>query len=311
MARGTVLGEVRPGPAPEEGAPASTSSAPAAGGSGPRLVALFVLNAISQYAGASLAVRAFAAMPAAGVAWIRVLTGAVVLGAWRRPWRGLRGQTAAALLLVVAFGIALAAMNLAFYLAIERLPLGTAVAIEFIGPVLVAAIAARGLRNLTALAVAVGGVATLSRISLSGSPVGVVFAITAGLLWALYIVLAHQVARRGLGTTGLAAAMAAGAVAIAPLAAAPAVESADHGAVVLLAIGAGLLSSVVPYALDQVLLRRLSRGAFALLLSLLPATATVMGLLLLRQVPQPLELLGIGLVVVAVILRTPEAAPLG
>ena len=281
------------------------------GGTAPHLVALFVVNAISQYAGASLAVRAFAAMPAAGVAWIRVLTGAVVLGAWRRPWRALRGQTPVALLLVAAFGIVLAVMNLTFYLAIQRLPLGTAVAIEFIGPILVAAIAARGPRNLAALVVAIVGVATLSRISVSGSPLGVVWALTAGLLWALYIVLAHQVARRGLGTTGLAAAMAVGVVAIAPLAAAPALESAGHGTVLLLAVGAGLLSSAIPYVLDQVLLRRLSRGAFALLLSLLPATATVMGLVLLRQVPQPLEILGIGLVVAAVVLRTPEPAPAG
>jgi inner membrane transporter RhtA len=281
------------------------------GGTAPHLVALFIVNAISQYAGASLAVRAFAAMPAAGVAWVRVLTGAVVLGAWRRPWRALRGQPAVALLLLAAFGIALAAMNLTFYLAIQRLPLGTAVAIEFIGPILVAAIAARGPRNLAALLVAAAGVATLSRISVTGSPLGVIWALSAGLLWALYIVLAHQVARRGLGTTGLAAAMAVGVVAIAPLAAAPAVESAGHGAVLLLAVGAGLLSSAVPYVLDQVLLRRLSRGAFALLLSLLPATATVMGLVLLRQVPQPLQILGIGLVVVAVVLRTPEAAPSG
>jgi inner membrane transporter RhtA len=279
------------------------------GGTAPHLVALFLVNAVSQYAGASLAVRAFAAMPAAGVAWVRVLTGAVVLGAWRRPWRGLRGQTAVPLLLLAAFGIVLVAMNLTFYLAIQRLPLGTAVAIEFIGPILVAAIAARGPRNLAALVVAVAGVATLSRISVSGSPVGVIYAIAAGLLWALYIILAHQVARRGLGTTGLAAAMAVGVVAIAPLAAAPALESAGHGAVMLLAVGAGLLSSALPYALDQVLLRRLSRGSFALLLSLLPATATVMGLVLLRQVPQPLEIVGIGLVVVAVVLRTPEAAP--
>jgi len=311
MARGTVQGEAPPGPAPVAGAAAGASSSAAPAGTAPRLVALFVLNAISQYAGASLAVRAFAAMPAAGVAWIRVLTGAVVLGAWRRPWRALRGQPAASLLVVAAFGIALATMNLSFYLAIERLPLGTTVAIEFIGPILVAAVAVRGPRNLVALVVAVGGVATLSRISLSGSPVGVVFAITAGLLWALYIVLAHRVARRGLGTTGLAAAMAVGVVAIAPVAAAPALESAGHGAVVLLAVAVGLLSSVLPYALDQVLLRRLSRGAFALLLSLLPATAALTGLVLLRQVPGPLELLGIGLVVAAVTLRTPEVAPIG
>ncbi len=250
-------------------------------------------------------------MPAAGVAWIRVLTGAVVLCAWRRPWRALRHERWDALLLVAVFGIALAAMNLTFYLAIQRLPLGTTVAIEFIGPVLVAAVAVRGLRNLAALLVAVAGVATLSRISLSGSGLGVGLALAAGLLWAVYIVLAHRVARRGLGTTGLAAAMVAGTFAIAPFAAAPAVESAGHGAVLLLAVGAGLLSSVIPYALDQVLLRRLSRGAFATLLSLLPATATVMGLLLLRQVPQPLELLGIALVIVAVLLRSPEDAPLG
>ena len=284
------------------------TSLKARGGTPPHLVGLFVVNAVSQYAGASLAVRAFGAMPAAGVAWIRVLTGAIVLGAWRRPWRELRGQERDALLLVVAFGIALAAMNLTFYLAIDRLPLGTTVAIEFIGPILVAAIAVRGLRNLAALLVAMAGVGMLSRSSVSGSALGVGLALAAGLFWALYIVLAHQVARRGLGTTGLAAAMAVGTVAIAPLAAAPAVESAGHGAVLLLAVGAGLLSSVIPYALDQVLLRRLSRGAFALLLSMLPATATVMGLVLLRQVPQPLEIVGIGLVVAAVVLRTPEAA---
>ena len=271
-------------------------------------MALFVLNAVSQYAGASLAVRAFSAMPAAGVAWVRVLTGAVVLCGWRRPWQDRRLREAGALLIVVGFGLALAGMNLTFYLAIDRLPLGTAVAIEFIGPVLVAALTARGVRNLGAMALAVGGVVTLSRISVAGSPAGFVFAIAAGLLWAVYIVLAHQVARRKLGTTGLAAAMAIGAVAIAPLAAAPAVESAGRGTVLLLAVAVGLLSSVVPYVLDQVVLRRLSRGAFALLLSLLPATATLMGLLLLRQVPQPLELLGICLVIAAVLLRTPEPA---
>ncbi len=96
-------------------------------------------------------------MPAAGVAWVRVLTGAVVLCAWRRPWRGLRRRPPEALLLVAAFGVALAAMNLTFYLAIDRLPLGTAVAIEFVGPVLVAAVAARGPRNLAALVLASPG----------------------------------------------------------------------------------------------------------------------------------------------------------
>jgi inner membrane transporter RhtA len=269
---------------------------------------LFLLNAASQYAGASLAVRAFAGMPAAGVAWVRVLTGAVILSAWRRPWPTLGGQPLRVLLLVAAFGAALAGMNLCFYLALVRVPLGTAVAIEFVGPVLVAAIAVRALRNLAALVLALGGVVTLSRVSLGGHAAGVAFALAAGALWALYIVLAQRVARRGLGTTGLAAAMAVGVLVIAPWGVAPAVAGAGHGAALALAAGAGILSSVIPYGLDQVLLRRLSRGAYAVLLSLLPATATVMGVLLLGQLPGPLELLGVALVVAAVAVRSPDAA---
>lgn len=267
---------------------------------------LFVLSSVSQYLGASLAVRAFALMPAAGVAWVRILTGAIVLSAWRRPWRHLRHQPLPALLTVALFGAVLATMNLVFYLAIARLPLGTAVAIEFIGPVLVAAIALRSLRNLASFALAAAGVVTLSRVSLPGSAAGVAFALAAGVLWASYIVLAHRVARRGLGTTGLAAAMALGVVVIAPWGLAPAASSAGHGPVLLLAALVGLLSSVLPYALDQILLRRMARGTYAVLLSLLPATATVLGFLLLGQVPKLPELVGIALVVAAVAVRAPE-----
>jgi inner membrane transporter RhtA len=267
---------------------------------------LFVLSALSQYLGASLAVRAFSLMPAAGVAWVRVLTGAVVLSAWRRPWQQLRHQPLSALLTVALFGAVLAAMNLVFYLAIARLPLGTAVAIEFIGPVLVAAISVRSLRNLASFGLAAAGVATLSRVSFPGSAAGVGFALAAGVLWAGYIVLAHRVARRGLGTTGLAGAMAFGVLVIAPWGLAPAATSAGHGPVLLLAALVGVLSSVLPYALDQLLLRRMARGTYAVLLSLLPATATVLGFLLLGQVPKALELVGIALVVAAVAVRAPE-----
>jgi inner membrane transporter RhtA len=274
------------------------------GGTG--LIALFAVSAVSQYAGAALAVNAFASMPAAGVAWMRVLVGAVVLCAWRRPWRATRGQTGRSLLLVLAFGAVLAAMNLSFYLAIDRLPLGTAVAIEFIGPVLVAAIASRARRDALALLLAVIGVISLSEVSIGGSPLGVVFAVTAGMLWALYIVLAHQVARRGLGTTGLAAAMAVGTLVIAPVAAPAALPALGHGAVIAVCVGVGLLSSVVPYVIDQVVLRGLGRGSYALLLSLLPATAALVGVVALRQVPRPVEALGILLVIAAVALRSPE-----
>jgi inner membrane transporter RhtA len=264
---------------------------------------------VSQYLGASLAVRAFALMPAAGVAWIRVLTAAVVLCAWRRPWHRLRGEPPALLVTVALFGAVTAAMNLSFYLAIDRLPLGTAVAVEFIGPVLVAAIAARGVRNLVALLLTIAGVVTLSRVTLGGAAVGLAFALVAGLLWALYIVLGHRVARRGQGPTGLAAAMAVGVVAIAPWAAQPALASAGDGWALPLAVLVGLLSSVIPYALDQVLLRRLSRDTFAFLLSLLPVIAAAMGVLLLGQVPSLLEVLGIALVVGGVAIRSPQPQP--
>jgi inner membrane transporter RhtA len=267
---------------------------------------LFVLSALSQYLGASLAVRAFSLMPAAGVAWVRVLTGAVVLLAWRRPWRHLGHQPPSALLTVALFGAVLAAMNLVFYLAIARLPLGTGVAIEFIGPVLVAALALRSLRNLASLALAAAGVATLSRVSFPANAAGVAFALAAGVLWAGYILLAHRIARRGLGTAGLAAAMAFGVLVIAPWGLAPALASAGHGPVLLFAALVGVLSSVFPYALDQLLLRRMARGTYAVLLSLLPATATILGFLLLGQVPTALELVGIALVVAAVAARAPE-----
>src|SRR3990170_2676147 len=114
--------------------------------------ALFVLGAISQYVGAALAVLLFASVPAAGVAWLRVVAAAAVLVAWRQPWR--TGWTAARLRLVAAFGVALALMNLCFYESIDRLPLGTAVAIEFCGPIAVAALGTRTRRDLIALGLA-------------------------------------------------------------------------------------------------------------------------------------------------------------
>jgi inner membrane transporter RhtA len=284
---------------------------------------LFVAGAVSQYAGAAIAVLLFAAVPAAGVAWLRVVAAAVFLAAWRRPWRdgwsalrppappaspagvaaGRRGS-AARVALVVAFGAALAGMNLTFYLAIERLPLGTTVAIEFLGPIVVAAAGTRTRRDLGALLLALAGVALLAEVERGGSPAGLAFAFAAAALWAAYIVLGARVAGGGHGTDGLAAGMVAGAVVIAPLAAPPALPALTDPALAAACLSVGVLSSVVPYALDQRVLTRLSPGRFALLLSLLPATAAVVGALVLGQVPAPVEALGIALVVAAVAVRS-------
>jgi len=179
--------------------------------------ALFVLGAISQYVGAALAVLLFASVPAAGVAWLRVVSSAAVLLAWRRPWQTT--WTAPRLRLVTAFGLTLAAMNVTFYLAIDRLPLGTAVAIEFCGPIAVAALGSRTRRDFGALALATAGVLLLADVHFAGSPDGLAFAIAAGVAWAGYIVLGHRMAAdAGIRPQdGLALGMAIGALGFAPI----------------------------------------------------------------------------------------------
>ncbi len=258
-------------------------------------------GAVSQYLGAALAVLLFASVPAAGVAWLRVLSAAVALGAWRRPWR--RNWTSRRLALVAAFGTALAGMNLAFYEAIDRIPLGAAVAIEFWGPIAVAALGSRTRRDWSALALGAAGVLLLADVQIGGSAAGVALALLAGGLWALYIVLGHRVARSGDGVDGLAAGMAFGVLAIAPLAAPAAAPAFSDPPLLAACLGVGLLSSVVPYALDQLALLRLGRARFALLLALLPATAVLAGLALLAQVPTLAEAVGIGAVIGAVAIR--------
>ena len=266
--------------------------------------ALFVLGAISQYVGAALAVLLFASVPAAGVAWLRVVAAAGVLVAWRRPWR--TRWTRRRLALVAAFGMALALMNLCFYLAIDRLPLGTAVAIEFCGPIAVAALGSRARRDLLALALAVAGVLALADVHIAGSAAGFALAAGAGVFWAAYIVLGHRVAAdpQIRPQDGLALAMAIGAAGLAPALVVSAVPALVDPLLLVACLGVGVASSVVPYALEQVAMRRLPRARFALLLALLPATAAGIGAIVLGQIPGLLESAGIALIVVAASLRT-------
>ncbi len=263
---------------------------------------LFVGGAVSQYAGAAVAVRSFDAVGAIGATTLRALGAALVLGVWRRPWRS--SAVAGARPLVAAFGLALTAMNTAFYLAAERLPLGTAVAIEFLGPVVVAAAGTRSRRDVAALALAGAGVGLLADVRWAGSPAGVAFALLAAGLWAAYIVLGHRVAATGAGVDGLAAGTLLGAVALLPVGLPAVAPALDRPGVIAAGLAVGLLSSVVPYALDQVVLARMGRAAFALLLSLLPATAAAVGLVALSQVPTAAEAAGIGLVVLGVAARS-------
>jgi inner membrane transporter RhtA len=268
---------------------------------------LFVIGALSMYAGAALAVGLFGRLAPASVAVLRILGAAAVLLAWRRPgsaaWRRPR------VLRAVAFGLATAGMNIAFYEAIARLPLGTAVAVEFCGPVAVAAVASRRPRDIAAVALAAAGVALIADVRWSGSPSGVLWALGAATLWAAYIVLGKRVAGAGNGLDDMAVGFTVAAVVLSPvllLGGVDGLAALTDPLVLLLAVGVGVLSSVVPYVIDQIVLRRLGQARFAVLLALLPATATVVGLVALTQIPNLLEGVGIAAVVVAVALRSRE-----
>jgi inner membrane transporter RhtA len=258
-----------------------------------------------MYVGAALAVGLFDHLSPAAVAVLRLVGAAVMLVAWRRPervaWRGGRLGRA------VAFGMATALMNIAFYEAVARLPLGTAVAVEFVGPVVVAALASHRARDVAAVALAAAGVLLIADVRWSGSSSGVLWALAAAAMWALYIVLGKRVASAGNGLDDMAVGFAVSAAALCPLLFAEgpgALAALGDPLVAASAVGVGVLSSVVPYVIDQMVLRRVGRARFAVLLALLPATAAVVGLVTLGQVPGWWEAAGIAAVVAAVALRS-------
>jgi inner membrane transporter RhtA len=269
-------------------APPRIASAPPA--------AYFVVSAIFHYLGPSFAVLLFTRVEPLGVAWLRVASAGAAFAIWRRPWRALHDR------LIVALGLVLAVMNACFYLAIDRLPLGTVAAIEFLPVIVLAALGVRTLRNLAALLLAVVGVYALVDVRLDGEPVGVAFAFANAVLFAAYIVLAHRVARTS-AIDGLAAAMLVATVAVTPIGLASAAPALLDPVAIVAGIGVGLASSVIPYVFDQLAMARLSRAAYSLMVSLLPATATVIGLVVLAQVPTPAEAAGVALVVLAMSLR--------
>ncbi|MEV0250159.1 EamA family transporter [Nocardia sp. NPDC050712] len=269
---------------------------------------IFVVGAISQYVGAAIGVFLFDTTEPSTVAWLRAGAAAVVLLAWRRPWRNR--WTRRTVLIAAGFGVVTVLMNVVFYEAIARIPLGTAVAIEFLGPVAVATLGSRRPRDVLAVVLVAAGVFLLAGVRIDVQPVGVGFALAAAAAWAAYILLGKRVADAGEGLDSLAVGMAAAAVLLAPFVLIPQL-AIDVGVFAdprtwLFGVGVGVLSSAVPYALDQLVLARVGRARFALLLALLPATAAIVGALLLTQRPETAEVAGIVLVMVALLIN---AAP--
>jgi inner membrane transporter RhtA len=264
----------------------------------------FVGSAVFHYLGPSFAVLLFSSVGPLGVAGIRIWSAVLVFALWRRPWRTFNRDRWRTILL---WGAVLAAMNASFYLAIARLPLATVAAIEFLPVIALAALGVRSGRNVVALVAAVAGVYVLTEVRLEGEPLGFVFAFANAGLFALYVVVAHRAAQSGAGgIDGLAMAMIAATVFVLPIGGVQAVTVLDDPVVLAAGIGVGITSSVIPYVCDQLAMAQLSRSTYALMVSLLPATATVTGLVVLRQVPAAAELAGVGLVIVGVAVHRGE-----
>jgi inner membrane transporter RhtA len=277
----------------------------------------FVVSAVFHYLGPAFAVLLFVRVDVLGVAWLRIASAALVFAIWRRPWRAFARLDREGRQLLLAWGAVLAVMNACFYMAIDRLPLGTVAAIEFLPVIALAAIGARSQRNVVALAMAVSGVYMLTGVQLEGEPLGVAVAFANAGLFAAYIVLAHRVARYEAlsGIDGLAASMLIAAVVVTPLGGWQVVPALTDPVALLAGVGVGISSSVIPYVSDQLAMRRLPRATYALMVSLLPATATVIGIVVLTQIPSTSELTGVALVIAGVALHReppephPQSAP--
>jgi inner membrane transporter RhtA len=270
--------------------------------------AFFIVSAVFHYLGPSFAVLLFAHVGVLGVAWLRIASAAAIFAIWRRPWRLLADRRAR--ILIVALGATLALMNSVFYLAISRLPLATVAAIEFVATIVIALIGVRTLRNVAALIIGVSGVFLLIGFQWSNDWIGILFALANAGLFAVYIVLGHAVSRAGGegGVDRLGAAMLVALVVALPIGVKDVIPILASPMLILAGVGVGISSSVIPYICDQLAMARLPRATFALMLTLLPATAAIVGALVLGQWPTPVEIAGICLVALGVGVHRPSGA---
>jgi len=283
-------------------------------------VSLLIFGMITVQLGAALAKDLFGALGPAGVVFLRVGFAALMLLALWRPWRSLRRQGAtestgggasspsarrSAYVAVVLFGLVLALMNFTFYTALTRIPLGVAVTVEFVGPLGVAVAGSRRALDVLWAVLAAGGIILLAPLGVLGAvaldPVGLLLALGAGVLWAMYILLSARVGRAFSGGTSLSVAMAIGALAILPIGVAQAGGALLNPSLLLLGAGVALLSSVVPYSLELAVLRRMSTSAFGVFMSLEPAIAALVGWLVLREALELRAILALVLVTTAAI----------
>jgi inner membrane transporter RhtA len=271
--------------------------------------AWFAISAVFHYLGPSFAVLLFPSVGVLGVAWMRIAAAAAIFAPWTAPWRTIAKADGQTRRLLIGLGICLAVMNTAFYLALDRLPMSLVAGIEFVGTIGVALYGLRSARNLTALGLAVFGVFLLINVRWSSDPIGLFWAFLNGALFVGYIVHGHKISEAGAsgGVERLGAAMAIAFLFILPIGFRQALAAFGNPMLVLAGAGVGVCSSVIPYVCDQLAMSRLPRASFALMLALLPATATLVGIVVLAQIPSLRDTLGVALVMVGVAVHRPPA----
>ena len=274
---------------PRRAVPVALARAPSGG---------LVVGAIASVQfGSALAATLFERLGPGGTVFLRLASAALILLLLWRP--RLRGHTRQQLLLAGAFGVVLAGMNLSFYEALSRIPLGIAVTFEFVGPLAVAVAGSRRRIDRLWVVLALAGILALTRGAAHGlNGLGIALALIAGCLWGTYILLNARLGRAFEGSTGLTLAMCVAAVAALPVGIADSAHMLEPAS---LALGAsvGILSSVIPYSFELEALRRIAPATFGVLMSLEPAVAALAGFLVLGQQLGVRALLGIALVVVA------------
>ena len=268
----------------------------------------FLISAIFHYLGPAFAVVLFQRVAPLGVAWLRIATAAAVFALFRKPWWVFLALNRRDQRRLIAFGVVLATMNSCFYLSISVLPLGTVGAIEFLGPIILAVSQFRTARNFVSLGLAVAGVYFLTRIEIKHALIGYLFAFANCALFMLYVSIGHTIASSGVvaGSDAIGSAMLVAMITIIPIGIRDAAVAFLNPVLLLAAAGVGISSSVIPYVCDKLAMKRLPAASFSLLLSILPAMATAMGILVLRQFPSGLQLLGLALVVAGVALHRAE-----
>ena len=271
-------------------------------------VGLVIAGLTLQEVGASFAVLLFPAVGALGVVSLRLGFSALILLAISRP--ALRGHSRGSWATVVAFGLAIAGMNFLFYEALARIPLGSAVTIEVLGPLAVSVLTSRKRSRWLWAVIALVGVVLLGQGSFGHlDPLGVLFAFGAGAAWAGYILLSARTGQHFPRFDGLAIAMTVGALAALPFGITVTGAALFHPQILLLGAAVALLSSTLPYAFELLALRRLPAATFAILMSLAPAIATLAGLVILHQRFTAVGAVAIGLVIVASIGAVRSARP--